>query len=362
MRRLSIIFVSLILWFPLIGPVKADNMAWTNDQAMLIFFEAVTKIKKHSLDASDSGQITIAAIKAYMKRHDPYGDYLSIAEYRKWKQAQRYSYYGIGMEIIDQDGHFYCLPRSISPAETAGIKQGDELLKVNDEMVFGRSIYWVGSRIRGEKNSAVKLTVNSSNNIREFSIKRTPLKDISTWLSRQDELDVLRISHFSPQTFDEIKVILRKRDQNRQLVLDLRNNPGGDLFAAVDIAGLFLPYGSRILTIETNKDKIDYMAKGQFWRGNQLAIWQNRFTASASEVLIASLTDNNVGMNFGSNSYGKAMTQTVMGLSDGSALIISRGKLAGPNGNTWQNKGLEPVIKIQDTVKSWAQITLRNLN
>ena len=362
MRRLSIILAGLILLPALAGPVKADRMAWTNDQAMLVFFEAMTKIKKHGLDTSDSGQITIAAIKAYMNRHDPYGDYLPVAEYQQWKQAQKYSYYGIGMELIERDGHFYCLPRSISPAHTAGIKQGDELFKVDDDPVAGRSIYWVGSRIRGEKNTRVKLTVNRSNQIHSFNIGRKPLKDTSVWLSRQGGLDVLRISHFSVQTFEQIKTMIQDRDPDKPLVLDLRNNPGGDLFAAVDIAGLFLPSGSKILTIETKKGKINYTAKGRIWTGHSLAIWQNKFTASASEVLIAGLTENNMATSFGTNSYGKAMTQTIIELSDGSALIISRGILAGPNGDTWQNYGLEPMIKIQDTVKSWAPLTLGNLH
>ena len=163
MRLLSIILIGLSLWSVLPGPATAENMAWTNDQAMLIFFEAVTKIKKHTLNSSDAGQITTAAIKAYMSRHDPYGDYLSPAEYRQWKQVQRYSYYGIGMEIIERNGLFYCLPKPLSPAETAGIKQGDELLAVDDDPVAGRSIYWVGTRIRGKKNTRVKLKVNSGN-------------------------------------------------------------------------------------------------------------------------------------------------------------------------------------------------------
>ncbi|MFH2059411.1 MAG: S41 family peptidase [Pseudomonadota bacterium] len=357
-----IILVGLSLWPVQPGPAFAENMAWTNDQAMLIFFETVTKIKKHSLDSPDAGQITTAALKAYMNRHDPYGDYLSPEEYRQWKQSQKYSYYGIGMEIIDRSGHFYCLPRPTSPAETAGIKQGDELLAVNDDRVEGRSIYWVGSRIRGEKNSLVKLTVSNRNIQHKFNINRRPLKDISVWLSTSGQLDILQISHFSSQTFEEIKTILQKHKPDRPLVLDLRNNPGGDLFAAVDIAGLFLPAGSKILMVQTNKEKLTYTAKGRIWKGKRIALWQNEFTASASEILIAGLVANNMAVTFGSASYGKAMTQNVVELSDGSALIISRGRLTDPNNNSWQTQGLAPMFKIKDSATSWAGITLSHLN
>ncbi|MBU2627173.1 MAG: hypothetical protein KKE61_01020 [Proteobacteria bacterium] len=336
-------------------------MAWTNDQAMLIFFEAVTQIKKHGLDPSDAGRITTAAIKAYMNRHDPYGDYLSPAEYRQWKQAQRYSYHGIGMEIIERNRHFYCLPRLLSPAQTAGIKQGDELVAVDGDPVAGRSIYWVASRIRGEKNSSVTLKVNRANFQHEFNINRQPVNDISAWLDKSDRLDILCINHFSPQTFEEIKAVLQKRDTDRTLILDLRNNPGGDLFAAVDIAGLFLPVGSKILTIETNKEKTDYIAKGHIWKGKTLAIWQNGFTASASEILIAGLIGNHTAVSFGSATYGKAMTQSVIELSDGSALVMSRGRLTGPNNYSWQTRGLKPMFTIDDSVTSWTEITKRTL-
>lgn len=362
MRLISIIFIGLLLWPALPGPAKAENMAWTNDQAMLIFFEAVTTIKKHALDSPDPGRITTAAIKAYMNGNDPYGDYLTPLEYRQWKQSQNYSYHGIGMEIIERNNRFYCLPRPLSPAKTAGIKQGDELVAVNDDRVEGRSIFWVGSRIRGEKNTSVRLKVNRANILQEFNIIRHPLNDISVWLNKTDRLDILRISHFSSHTFEEIKAILQKQDTNRNLVLDLRNNPGGDLFAAVDIAGLFLPAGSKILTVETNKEKIAYTAKGRIWKGARPAIWQNGFTASASEVLIAALAGNTAAVTFGSATYGKALTQTVIELSDSSALIISRGRLAGPNDNTWQTNGLAPMFKIEDFVTSWADITLGNLN
>lgn len=357
MRPFSILFIGLILLPILYGSSSAGNMAWTNDQAMLIFFEAMTQIKKQSLEPSGADQITRAAIKAYMNRHDPYGDYLSPEEYTQWKQAQKTTYYGVGMEIIERSGHFFCLPRMTSPAEDAGIQQGDELLAVDGTLVSGRSIYWVGSSIRGEKNSRVRLKINSKNLLRELDVKRNPTKDISVWLRAEAGLDILRISHFSARSFDEIKAVLQHLDKNNPLVLDLRNNPGGDLFAAVDIAGLFLPKGSKILTIETNSNTTDYTAKGRLWKGRQLAIWQNSFTASASEILIAGLVDNDMALNFGSSSYGKAMTQTVLELSDHSALIISRGRLAGPSGNSWQNKGLDPMFHIKDSAVSWGEIT-----
>ena len=144
-------------------------------------------------------------------------------------------------------------------------------------------------------------------------------------------------------------------------MLDLRNNPGGDLFAAVDIAGLFLPEGSKIITIETNKEELSYIAKGRIWQGEKLAIWQNGFTASASEILIAGLVVNNMAVSFGSTSYGKALTQTVMELSDGSALVMSRGRLAGPGGDSWQNNGLEPMFNLKGSDTLWVEITQKKL-
>jgi len=336
-------------------------MVWTNDQAMLLFFEAVTQIKKHGIDSPSSGQITTDAIKAYMKQHDPYGSYLSPEEYRLWKQAQDYRYHGIGMEIIERDNRVYCLPHPKGPAWTAGVKQGDELLAVEGETVADRSLFWVGSRIRGRENTTVHLTIRNSQGQLNLSISRSPLKDTSVWPIPSEKFNILRISHFSTRTFEEIKTVLHSISDDKPLVLDLRNNPGGDLFAAVDIAGLFLDPGSKILTVNTNQDRTTYTARGRLHTGKKIAVWQNRFTASASEVLIAGLTAHDAAISFGSTSYGKAMTQNVIELSDASALIISRGSLSGPNGTSWQTRGLEPMVRIENPAASWEQITYTTL-
>lgn len=361
MRLISAILLVFLLWPTLPGRAASDNMVWTNDQAMLLFFEAVTQIKKHGIDSPSSGQITADAIKAYMKHHDPYGSYLSPKEYRLWKQAQDYSYHGIGMEIIERDNRVYCLPHPAGPAWTAGIKQGDELLAVEGEKAAGRSIFWVGSRIRGKENTPVRLTISSSQIQQELTISRRPLKDTSVWPIPSEKFNILRISHFSTRTFEEIKTFLRSTSDDKPLILDLRNNPGGDLFAAVDIAGLFLPSGSKILTVNTNQDKTTYTAKGRLHKGKKIVVWQNEFTASASEVLIASLTAHDAAISFGSKSYGKAMTQNVIELSDTSALIISRGRLSGPDETSWQTRGLEPMVRIENSTALWEQITYTTL-
>lgn len=360
MRLASIVILGLLVWPGMTCPAPADNMAWTNNQAMLIFFEAVTKIKKHALDSPGPGRIATAAIKAYMKQYDPYGDYLSPAEYRQWKLSQSFRYHGVGMEIIQRNSRFYCLPKPKSQAQKRGIRQGDELVAVDGQPIAGRSIHWVAVCIRGEENTRVKLTVSRNRSLHQVDIERRPLQDRSVWLSRAGGLDILRISHFTPRSLSEIKAVLNTLDKSRQLVLDLRNNSGGDLFAAVDIAGLFLPAGKKIITVETNTGKISYTAKGRIWSGERLGIWQNRFTASASEVLIIGLVGNNTAKNFGSVTHGKALTQKVMELSDGSALIISRGRLYGPKGSSWQHEGLKPMVQIQDSDNAWIRITRQN--
>ncbi|WDP85672.1 MAG: hypothetical protein HUN05_11465 [Desulfobacter sp.] len=349
MRFITIPMAGLILW-------QASMV-----QAMRIFFEATTQIKKLSLDSPGAGQTTTAAIKAYMQSHDPYGRYLSAKEYKAWKQAQNFAFHGIGMEILERNGRFYCLPRPLSQALTAGVQQGDELIGVDDQPVAGRSIYWVGTQIRGEKNTQVKLKIAHNTRTKELTIKRYPMTDQSVWQSTQNGLFIVRISHFSSQTLAQIKAVLASVPKTARLVLDLRNNPGGDLFAAVDIAGLFLPLGSKIMTLETNQGKIDYHAKGRIWTGRKIAIWQNSFTASASEVLIAALVGHHTALNFGTPSHGKAMTQKVVVLSDGSALVISRGRLYGPGHIFWQTKGLAPRVEIQPKNTAWAGITQEKL-
>jgi carboxyl-terminal processing protease len=328
---------------------------------MLVFFEAMTKIKAHSLDRPGAGSIATNAIKAYMARHDPYGSYLLAHEYQAWKTARQFRFHGVGMDIVDRDGQFFCLPRPDSPALRAGIREGDALVAVDRVRTKDRSIYWVGTRIRGEDRTRVCLTVKRGQMIRQFDVQRTALKDLSVRLEKSGPLQILKISRFSSRTFEEVKTALNRIDPADPLVLDLRGNPGGDLFAAVDTAGLFLPENSPVLTVEARSGQTTYRARNRMWKGGQVGVWQNQFTASASEVLIQSLAGHRACVSFGTPSFGKAMTQKIIELTDGSALVISRGRLTGPKGRSWQDRGLQPMIKVQARTENWESITLRHL-
>ena len=347
-----IIFYTVVFWLATLRLVGADSMAWTNNQAMRLFFEAATALKKYALDKPEAGQVATDALKAYLSAHDPYGSYLTPSEYQTWKAASAYTYFGVGMEILDRSGQLFCLPRPSSPASGAGIGQGDILVAVDGEPVRGHSIHWVGSRIRGPENTRVMLTIRRDRLEHDVYVRRQLLKDESVRLQRlQYGIAVLRISHFSRHTLAETQKCLHRLSPGTPLVLDLRNNPGGDLFGAVDVAGLFLPPGRVVLTIGTNKGKTPYRARGRMWGKGDIVIWQNRFTASAAEVLTAGLTGNRRAVNIGEPSFGKGLTQRVVALSDGSALFISRGRLYGPDGKTWQDTGLMP----SEPVEGWGE-------
>ena len=127
MRRPVLFAILMILWGGFWMPLDARDLSWTNDEAMLIFFEAVTQIKKHALKGHGTGQIAADAVKAYMHQHDPYGDYLTSREYTQWKQAQQFHFFGVGMELMVKDGSVFCMPRPGSPAREQGVHSGDRL-------------------------------------------------------------------------------------------------------------------------------------------------------------------------------------------------------------------------------------------
>lgn len=355
MIRCGLIIFCLV-WLPL-HVTRADTEHWSNDQAMLFFFEAVTQIKKHALGTPQSGDIVQKALHAWLKTYDPYGDYLSSEEFRVWKEAQNHQFFGVGMDLLVRDGRFLLVPKPFGPAKKAGIVEGDELLAVDGDIVKNRSLFWVGSRIRGRKGARVTLKILRSDVASEVSILRQPMEDQSVWPVPSKEFLILRISHFSPHTLAELKAALKYYARASHIVLDLRNSPGGDLFAAVDAAGLFLTPGLPVLTIENPRGEVTYKAKGQVWKDGKLYIWQNGFTASASEVLIQALTSHGMAVNLGTKSFGKALTQKVIELSDGSALVISRGRLYGPHGYSWQDKGICPMFMIQNLPGSWTKLT-----
>lgn len=321
------------------------NDAWSGDRDMLLFWEAAGKIRQHSIHKVDTTAIVRGALSAYLKELDPYSQYLDPKQYRIFQDGLSAQYSGVGMELDrDSQGRYTCLPYPGGPADAAGIQAGDRLLKVDGKTVSELSPWQVVQAVRGKPGSKVKLVVRSgSAKPRTVIAIRATLDNETVFADQVDGISRLRITRFGVLTPSQLRQALMRQREADPLILDLRGNPGGDLNAAIDSAALLVPRGKTIVTIRSRAGDKPYVNSSQPLRTpGRTYIWQDQRTASAAEVFSAALTQNGAALSIGRTTFGKGMRQSVLELSDGSALILSDAYLIPPDGKPYHGHGLAP--------------------
>lgn len=344
--KLAIPLLLLVfLWPNAAVSAGTEGSSWTSDNDMLLFYEALTRLQTNRLEPMPSRQVVQQAIRCSVKQLDRFSDYLSPEEYRAYKASLNSRYAGVGMELsVGLSGRIVCIPYPKGPAERAGIGYGDVLIAVNGQSVAGESLFLVGARIRGEAGARVSLTVQKATGPpREIAMVLEPFQFQSVLCDDAGPVPVIRIVRFTAETAQELKDAVLKRVVGRSKVIDLRGNTGGDLFAAVDAAALFLKTGSKIVELKTRQGNQAYWARRDpLDEKSPLFLWQDDQTASAAEVFIAALTQNRRAVSIGRPSYGKGVAQRFVDLTDGSALFLTYGVLYPPGGTSFHQQGLNP--------------------
>lgn len=320
------------------------------DSIVDVYIQAVNEITLRSKEKLVPDAIVRGSLKAYLKDLDPYSDYLTPDEYAAFKEAQKGHYSGIGMEIHQKEtGEVICIPYPGSNAENAGVRKGDVLLGIDGQPINQRSLYYLSSRIRGEKGTSVHLTVKGrQGKRRSLKMVRGDVRTKTILFKRYKNIPCLQIISFSSDTVRRMSYLIQGLDADMALILDLRGNFGGDLHAALDAAMLFLEKDQHLLTIHYRDSKKTYQSlTAPLIRKSDLYIWQDGDTASAAEVFIAALLYNERATSIGQTTFGKGTTQDVIELSDGSALILTTGQLEIGTDGSYDLKGIPPTYPIE---------------
>ncbi|MBU4565667.1 MAG: PDZ domain-containing protein [Desulfarculus sp.] len=344
---------ALLLLLGLAAPsaarAQAAPQAWTNDQSMFLFYQAFLKIQEEGLVRQSGGEIVRQALKSYLEGLDPYSTYLTPEEYEAHKTSSKAEYSGVGMDAYRRpDGELVCLPHPGSPAERAGVKTGELLVGVNGKPVAGLSLVAVGNLVRGPMGSTVTLGLQTPDGKRRaVPIKRRPVDNAAVSLSRKPGVLLARVLRFDNSTVRLLRQALSEARPGENLVIDLRSCRGGSLFAGVDAADMLLPIGKTIVTLRRRDGSKTYPSRqAPLKLAGPLFVWQDRYTASSAELMIAALVQNGAARSVGTVSFGKATTQKVFPLQDGSALVLTDGRLLAPDGHTWNRKGLSPSLPL----------------
>lgn len=302
----------------------------------------------------DEQKILDQTIKGYVNGlDDEYTEYMTKEEWEEFQSSALGNYVGVGiyMGVDKNDNIVVLMPMEESPALKAGIKSGDIIVSVNDENAIGVSSDIVSSMIKGEEGTSVKLTVLRGTEYLDFDLKREAIKIYHVG----HEMLENNIGYISLLTFDENcsvefqKALEDLKAQNAQkIIIDLRNNTGGLVEEALNIADMIIPKGENILiTVDAKGNKEYSKAEKDPIVNCDIVVLVNEYSASASEILVGALKDTKKAQVVGTKTYGKGVIQSVYLLDDNSALKLTVSEYFTPNETKINKIGIEPDYNVE---------------
>jgi carboxyl-terminal processing protease len=322
------------------------------------------------IDEVDEEELEEAAIAGYVDGlGDQYTAYISKEDMQAFTEDITGSFVGIGIYMVadeESDSIIVYYPIPDSPAEEAGIKAGD-IIKSVDGVEYGYDDFdTIADHIKGEAGTKVKLVIERDGKDIEFEITRAKIATNPITIKvLEDNIGYLKIPSFDTGTADDFKEKVEELQKQgcTSLIIDLRNNGGGIVDESTDIADLLLEKGKTIMTTKDNNgDEEVTESKNDATFDMPIVILANENTASASEILIGALKDNERATVIGTTTYGKGVIQTVISLSDGSGLKITTAEYFTPNGTAIHGIGIVPdtEVELPDTVTSIYSVSREN--
>ena len=306
----------------------------------------------------DDAELFESAIRGMVSDLDPHSEYLDAGEYRNIRISTTGSYTGIGIEIDEVDGRVRVVaPIAGSPAARSGIRSGDEIVAVNGLALDGSNLQETIEQLRGNAGSKVTVSVLRDDQVIDYEMRRQIIRMASVHREfLAPAFGYVRVSQFNENTTRELS---RAVDDLQEagggmldgLVLDLRDNPGGVLDAAVNVADLFLDSGI-IVTAEGRSVDSRFRRsahRGDILDGASMVVLVNRGSASASEIVAGALQDNHRATIVGTDTFGKGLVQTVVPLSKGRAIKLTTSRYYTPSGGSIQDVGIAPDVYVEDT-------------
>jgi len=318
------------------------------------FSEVLTQVQKSYVDETKVKDLVQGAIRGMLSTLDPHSAYMTPEMYKEMQVETRGEFGGVGIQIGVKENRLAVIaPIEGTPAYRAGIKAGDYITKVNDESTKDLTLMDAVQKMRGPKGSKVNLTVqrDGTPDPLQFSLVRDTIKIESVKSKVIDNVGYVRLTQFQEATGRDLGRVLKQfKDQKLQAtILDLRNNPGGLLTAAVEVSEQFLPGGKLVVYTKGRESKKDeWFAKGKDQMDDSpMIILVNEGSASASEIVAGALQDWGRAVIVGTTSFGKGSVQTILPLGDGSGLRLTTAKYYTPKGRSIQSTGITPDIVVK---------------
>ena len=335
-----------------------------NDVDFSLFWNVWHDVEGSYVDKAkiDEKAMVYGAISGMVKAvGDPYTVFFDPKEAKKFKDDVSGSFEGIGAEIGIRKGALIIIaPLKDTPAEKAGIRAGDKILKIDETIATDLTVEEAVDLIRGKKGTAVALLIirDGFESAKEIKITRGTIKiPIVKFEMKENNVAYVALYHFTANSSMELRMALRDalNAGAKKLVLDLRNNPGGYLDSAVDIASVFLPAGEVVVSEKFGNGTSDsYKSYGSgVLKDFPTVILINEGSASASEILAGALRDINKVQLIGQKTFGKGSVQELRDLDEGASLKVTIAKWFTPGGYSISDGGLKPDIEVDLTAEDF---------
>lgn len=330
-----------------------------NDYEQLnLFSDVLSLVQKNYVEPVTMQQMVYAAITGMLQELDPHSEFMPPEMFKEMEIETKGEFNGLGIEISVKDHQIIVIaPIADTPAERAGIKAGDQIVKIDGQLLKNLSISEAVQRLRGDKGSRISLAVlrDPHQPPLEFTLTRETIRiDSIKQQFHPPDLGYVRISQFQERSAEDLRTALHTltRQANGKLaglVIDLRNNPGGLLDQAVKVADLFLDAGEIVSTRGRQpEDNVVYTATAHGVEPRYpIIILINSGSASAAEIVAGALQDQQRALVLGTRSFGKGSVQSVIELSDQSGLRLTTARYYTPNGTSIQARGITPDLLIE---------------
>jgi carboxyl-terminal processing protease len=300
---------------------------------------------------------------------DPYTRFMDPDEFKNMQVDTSGELTGIGIQIgLDEKTKKLTVisPIEDTPAFKAGVLAKDTIIKINGKKTDGMDTNQAVSLIRGEAGTKVNLTIQRGTEKKEFSIPRAKIEIHPVKFSQQKtpvgNVGYIRLNQFSANAAKEMRTAINDLEKKQVVgyVVDLRGNPGGLLFASVEISRMWLDKGTIVSTKDRQGEQEREIANGKALTNKPLTILVNKGSASASEIYSGAMQDNKRGVLVGSQTFGKGLVQSVRPLDDGSGLAVTIAKYFTPSGRDIHKHGIDPDVKLELTQKQEIELWLRD--
>ena len=299
-----------------------------------LLMEVVQLIRQNYVDEdkTTSDKLFKGAIYGMMETLDPFSDYLEGDIQQQFKEETEGEFGGLGIQVDFKDDYLVIIsPIDGTPADKAGLKPGDMILKVNDEKVGDLGMEKTISKMRGKPGTTVRITYmrDSFDEPREIELSRAiiPIHSVTKAKVFDDGIGYVRLTQFMDKTANELETVLKEKfsgDDVKGLIIDLRNNPGGLLESAVDICSFFLPENEFVVSVEGRKRTHTENARGGYkFRDIPIVLLVNQGSASAAEIMSGCLKVHNRAKLVGLKTYGKGSVQNIIPLSNGAEIKLT---------------------------------------